>query len=86
MDPDCPAFTPDTPVEMNLRFMELARMSGRVLTASVTPGLLDREQKERVKAAFRTAASGKSMEPLDWMDTLCPARYRYEGDGQVYPL
>ena len=84
VDPDCPAFTPDTPVEMNLRFLELAAMSGGVLIASVTPGLLDREQKERVKAAFRTAAAGKSMEPLDWMDTLCPARYRYEGDGQIY--
>ena len=84
VDPDCPAFTEKVPSEMNLLFMELAAMSGAVLMASITPGLLDREQKRRARAAFQAAASGGSMEPLDWMDTLCPARYRYDGDGREH--
>lgn len=84
IDADCPAFTPKVSAEMNLRFMEAAALSGSVLIASITPGLLTEAEKKRARKAFQTAASGKSMEPLDWMNTNCPSSYLYEGDGEVH--
>jgi len=60
IDADCPAFTPKVSAEMNLRFMEAAALSGSVLIASITPGLLTEAEKKRARKAFQTAASGKS--------------------------
>lgn len=78
-DPDCAAITKSVSAEMNLRFFEACALSGTSLFISITPGMLDDEQKKRLKNAFLTADAGSSMEPLDWFDTNCPREYLANG-------
>jgi len=81
-DPDCAAITEHCSVEMNLRYFEACALSGTNQFISVTPGLLTPEQKKRLNQAFLVGDRGCSMEPVDWMDTSCPAEYL--ANGQVH--
>ena len=74
-DPDCAAITSQVPTEMNLRFFELCALSGTSLFISITPGMLDQAQKNRLAASFAIADKGCSMEPLDWFKSSCPRDY-----------
>ena len=74
-DPDCAAITSQVPTEMNLRFFELCALSGTSLFISITPGMLDSTQKNRLAASFAIADKGCSMEPLDWFKSSCPRDY-----------
>lgn len=81
-DADCPAFTKYVSIEMNMRFLEVSALASNALFTSITPGLLNKEEKKRVSNAFMTAARATGLEPLDWMDTSCPAQYL--SDGKAY--
>lgn len=78
-DADCPAFTEHVSIEMNMRFLEVSALASNALFTSITPGLLNREEKKRVSNAFMTASKATGLEPLDWLDTSCPARYLSDG-------
>lgn len=78
-DPDCAAITEKVPIEMNLRFFEACALSGESLFISVTPGMLNAEQKKRLNDSFLIADKGSESEPLDWMDTTCPKRFLSNG-------
>lgn len=81
-DADCPAFTEHVSIEMNMRFLEVSAFASTALFTSITPGLLNKEEKKRVSNAFAVAAKSAGIEPLDWLDTSCPSKYLSEG--QVY--
>lgn len=83
-DPDCAAITEHCSVEMNLRFFEACAMSGTSQFISVTPGLLTSEQTKRLQQAFLVGDRGCTMEPLDWMDTSCPAEYLSMGQKHTF--
>ncbi len=78
-DADCPAFTRNVSIEMNMRFLEVSAMASNALFTSITPGLLNDEQKKRVSAAFKYAASAEGIEPLDWFATSTPSEYLSKG-------
>lgn len=78
-DPDCAAITDRVPTEMNLRFFEACALSGTSLFISITPGMLNAEQKKRLADSFKIADAGCTMEPLDWFDTNCPREYLANG-------
>ena len=78
-DPDCAAITEKVPTEMNLRFFEACALSGESLFISITPGMLNIEQKKRLSDSFLIADKGSECEPLDWMDTSCPKRFLSNG-------
>lgn len=79
-DGDCPAFTEKVSTELNMRFLELSALAGSCLFASVTPGLLNAEEKKRVSKAFEVANRFGEAEPLDWENTNCPTKYKCGND------
>lgn len=83
-DPDCAAITEHCSIEMNLRFFEACALSGTSQFISVTPGLLNAEQKKRLEKAFLIGDRGCTMEPLDWMNTNCPAEYFANGQKHTF--
>lgn len=54
-DPDCAAFTPKVPVEINLDFLEMCALTGVTTLASVTPGILTNQQLARIQKIYATA-------------------------------
>ncbi len=81
-DADCPAFTENVSIEMNMRFLEASALASNALFTSIKPGILSTEEKQRVKNAFALAASATGFEPVDWMNTSCPSKYL--SDGKTY--
>ena len=55
VDPDCAAFTEQVPVEQNLDYLEMCALTGVTTLASVTPGILNREEMERIRSIFLLA-------------------------------
>lgn len=83
-DADCPAFTEKVSIELNMRFFELACKSGAAIFASITPGLLSKDYMARAKTAFSQADAPCGIEPLDWLYTSCPTKYRVDGKIESY--
>lgn len=84
-DPDCACFTAKVSSELNIRFLELCAITGSTTFASITPGILDDEEKRRVREIFRIASlGGNYAEPIDWMNTGCPSRFIYKNTECTY--
>ena len=82
VDPDCVASTPQTPWALNRRFLDLVARSGTALFVSVDPTTRTDAVDADLSAALRLALDGGSpggVEPVDWLDTTTPARWR-DGD------
>ena len=76
-DADCAAITRGVPWAQARLWLELLAASGTPLFLSHARDALGTEQREAVRAAFALAASGKAgAEPLDWLGTTCPRRWR----------
>jgi alpha-galactosidase len=76
-DADCAAITRKVPWAQARLWLELLAASGTPLFLSHARDALGTEQREAVRAAFALAAPGKaSAEPLDWLGTTCPRRWR----------
>jgi alpha-galactosidase len=54
-DPDCAAFTERVDTGLNLDFLEMCALTGVTTLASVTPGILRREEMERINSIYRLA-------------------------------
>jgi alpha-galactosidase len=79
-DADCTPITPDVPWDLSARWLDLVARSGTPLFVSADPRSLNAEVKEAVKKAFAAAARPQPIaEPLDWMDTTTPGRWRIHG-------
>lgn len=82
VDADCVASTPETPWALNRRFLDLVARSGTALIVSVDPATRTDAVDADLSAAVRLALDGGSpggVEPLDWLGTTTPARWR-DGD------
>ncbi len=77
IDPDCIGITPDSPWELNHKWMDLISKSGAPLFISADPECITSMQEESIRKAFARASRPQpNAEPIDWMDTTCPRRWR----------
>ena len=83
-DPDCAAHTAMTPWELDRQYLDLVARSGTALFVSVDPRTITAAQRDAYRAAMQLALSGGSggCEPLDWLDTTTPRRWKFR-DGEA---
>ena len=80
VDADCVGLTEKIPWELNRQWLELVARSGTPLFVSVDPKAAVSEQRAALKDAFALAAKLQPLgEPLDWLNTTCPARWLLNG-------
>lgn len=87
VDPDCVPCTPQTPWERNRQFLDLVARSGTALFVSVDPAARSAEVDADLRAAIRLALDGGDpggVEPLDWLRTTAPRRWRSDEQERVY--
>ena len=78
-DADCAPITTAQPWKLAEHWLRLVAGSGTPLFLS-TPEALGPEQKAAVREAFaRAAVEQPPAEPLDWLETTCPRRWRLGG-------
>jgi alpha-galactosidase len=79
-DPDCVGLTTKVPWAKNKQWMQLVASCGTPLFISAQPGAIGDEQKEAIKEAFALASRQIPLgEPLDWMESQAPARWKLNG-------
>jgi len=81
-DPDCAAFTKNVPAKENLDFLEMCAITGCVTFASVTPGILKKDEMTRIREIFRIASQGGAGAiPTDWLGhNICSQFETPDGD------
>ena len=85
LDADCAAITPQLPWELAARWLDLVARSGTALFLSPDPAAINARSKQAIRQAFAAAAHPRELaEPLDWMDTTTPGRWRIEGNVVAY--
>ncbi len=78
-DADCVPATPQTPWDKNRQFLDLVARSGTALFVSIDPRSRNEQVDADLRAAIRLALDGGSpggIEPLDWLETAHPSRWR----------
>lgn len=84
-DADCVGLTDAIPWAFNRQWLDLLARSGTALFVSADPTAVGPEQESALRAAFaRAAAGGGPAEPLDWLTTTCPERWRCDGEELHY--
>ncbi|MBI5382850.1 MAG: hypothetical protein HZA31_13205 [Opitutae bacterium] len=79
-DADIAAITRQQAWDKSRQWLELLAGSGTPLFVSPELGVVDAEVKSALKVAFAQAALPPPVaEPLDWMETVCPRRWRIDG-------
>lgn len=79
-DADCVGLTRDVPWEKNKQWMQLLAESSAPLFISAQPDAMGAEQKAFVKDCFAKAAKEQPLgEPLDWLETSTPSRWKLNG-------
>jgi alpha-galactosidase len=67
------------------RWLDLVARSGTALFVSADPKALNGESKRAIERAFASAAMPQNLaEPLDWMETTTPGRWRMQGRTSEY--
>jgi len=80
LDADCAPITPQVPWELSSRWLDLVARSGTALFVSPDPKVLNPATKAAIGRAFAAAAQTQPLaEPLDWMETTTPGRWRIQG-------
>lgn len=73
LDADCVPCTPQTPWELNARFLDLVARSGSALFVSVDPAARTARADRQLGDGIRLALSGgDQLEPLDWLVNTTP--------------
>jgi alpha-galactosidase len=84
-DGDCVGLTRQVSWEMNKQWLDLLARSGTPLFVSADPEVLGAAQRTAIQAAFARAARPQPAgEPLDWMDTTLPTRWRFGRETVAY--
>ena len=79
-DGDCVGLTKQVPWNKNKQWMQLLAQSSTPLFISAQPDALGTEQKQFIKQSFASAAEQQPIaEPLDWMDTPLPDKWKLNG-------
>jgi alpha-galactosidase len=82
-DADCVGLTTRVPWELNRQWLELLAASGTPCFVSADPKALGADQGAAIKAAFaRASVPQPAAEPLDWLHSTCPERWRL-GDAEA---
>lgn len=77
LDADCAAITPNLPWQLASRWLDLLAHSGTALFVSPDPKALTTDSRNAIRRAFAAASKPQpSAEPVDWMQTTTPARWR----------
>jgi alpha-galactosidase len=85
LDADCAALTPELPRDLAARWLDLVARSGTALFVSPDPAVVNADSKLALRQAFVAAARPRELaEPLDWMDTNTPGRWRIDGRTVAY--
>ena len=85
LDADCAALTPELPRDLAARWLDLVARSGTALFVSPDPAVVNAESKQALRQAFAAAARPRELaEPLDWMETTTPGRWRIDGRTVAY--
>lgn len=80
IDPDIVSITRNIPWPLVEQWLRLVTGSGTALFVAIDPKIVEPKHREALKHAFTIAAKPhKTGEPLDWMDTLCPRRWKLMG-------
>ncbi len=81
VDADCAAITDKVPWSLSEQWLRLLSLSGTPLFVSAAPEAMGKEQEEALKKAFDAASRPLPPgEPLDWMHSTCPAKWKL-GEG-----
>jgi alpha-galactosidase len=85
-DADCVAHTERTPWEKDRQFLDAVARSGTALFVSVDPTKIEPDVKCEMSIAMRRALDGgvKLAEPLDWLHTTTPRRWRFDDEQIEY--
>jgi len=84
-DADCVGLTADIPWALNAQWLDLLARSGTPLFVSAAREAVGPAQERALRAAFPLASQPRPAgEPLDWLDTTCPARWRLDGEDAEY--
>ncbi|MBQ7788620.1 MAG: hypothetical protein IJ398_03100 [Clostridia bacterium] len=79
-DADCVGITGAIAWEQNREWLRALSLSSSALFVSCKPGILNEEQLDELREAFKVASVQKDeFIPLDWMETTCPERYLING-------
>ncbi len=85
-DADCVPVTAAIPLRFTEQWLDVVSRSGTPLFVSADPAVTGTKERAAIRAAFarsaRTQAAG--LEPLDWMDTTAPQRWRGADRALVY--
>jgi alpha-galactosidase len=85
VDADCAAITPQVPWQMAGRWLDLLSRSGTPLFVSADLAAIGPEQKQSLQLALARASKPQPLaEPLDWMQTTTPAKWRFRSDIAEY--
>ena len=84
-DADCVGLTTEIPWALNAQWLDLLARSGTALFVSAAQNAVGPEQLIALKQAFAHAARPHHAgEPLDWLDTTCPERWRFGSEEAAY--
>ncbi|MFJ2886395.1 hypothetical protein ACIO53_10195 [Streptomyces sp. NPDC087305] len=87
LDADCVPCTPQTDWRLNRQFLDLVARSGTALFVSVDPAARTDRTGADLAAAVRLTLDGGTpggVEPLDWLSTTAPRRWRSGAETLVY--
>jgi alpha-galactosidase len=84
-DPDPATFSRSVPWELSESWLRLVSLSGVPLFVSAAKDALGAREKAALVAAIASAGQAHSpAEPLDWLETQCPRRWKLDGHEQVF--
>ena len=85
LDADCAPITPQVPWDLATQWLDLVARSGTALFVSPDPAAVTVSSKQALRRAFAAAAQPRELaEPLDWMETTTPGRWRIDGSAKEY--
>ncbi|MFH1377936.1 MAG: hypothetical protein ABIH86_04215 [Planctomycetota bacterium] len=85
VDGDCVGLTKAVDWTMNRQWLELLASSGTPLFVSTSPSVVTKEIRLALVDAFALASKPlPAGEPLDWMDTTCPAKWNLNGEIKIF--
>jgi alpha-galactosidase len=87
VDADCVPSTPQTPWELNQRFLDLVSRSGTALFLSIDPTTRTERSDQALRNGIHLALNGgdaAGIEPLDWLVNTTPNRWKSGAEALHY--